>query len=51
MELSRKIGFFVASMVICLCAAEHNSSIELKRENFDTEIEGKNVLVIFYSPR
>lgn len=49
MKSLRNILIFLSSIACCLCA-ESISSIELNRDNFESETKGKNALVIFYSP-
>lgn len=49
MKSSLNISIVLLSLACFLCA-EANSSIELTQSNFDSEIQGKNVLVAFYSP-
>lgn len=51
MAFSRNACIFVLSLAFSCCTADPISSIELTRDNFDSEINGKNTLVIFYSPR
>lgn len=43
------ISIILSSIAFCICA-DAISSIELNRENFESEIKGKNALIIFYSP-
>lgn len=50
------LNVLVVVSLAALCAADSEenltaSSIELTADNFDKEIDGKNVLVTFYSPR
>ncbi|XP_055303776.1 thioredoxin domain-containing protein 5 [Sitodiplosis mosellana] len=48
MKSSLNIFLVLSSIALCVCA-EAISSIELNRDNFESEIKGKNYLVIFYS--
>lgn len=50
MKSTQNILLVLSSIALCICA-EAISSIELNRDNFESEIKGKNNLVIFYSPR
>lgn len=50
MKSSLNILLILSSIAMCICA-EAISSVPLTRDNFESEIEGKNNLVIFYSPR
>jgi len=49
MKSSLNILLVLFSIALCI-GAEAISSIELNRENFESEIKGRNNLVIFYSP-
>ncbi|XP_031628357.1 thioredoxin domain-containing protein 5 [Contarinia nasturtii] len=49
MKSSLNILVFLSSIAFCVCA-DSISSIELNRDNFESETNGKNTVVFFYSP-